>query len=149
MTQSTTGKLVLHYVGEYGRHSELYIDNELIVASFNCDKSIMLLLWCACDMANQDINDYIDADFTYEHTELGAKLCRSIFKMKLFSKYDILMKPNATAYAYKDIVYKQKLTPTAVLSARRDLILHVQNKYDIDNLEVVYELDENEIYTHG
>ena len=45
MAQSITGKLVFHYVGEYGRHTELYIGGELKVAGFNCNKSIMLLLW--------------------------------------------------------------------------------------------------------
>lgn len=144
---SLIGKLVFHYVGEYGKHTELYIDDELIAAGFNCDKSIMLLLWCCCDSQNVNIDDYIHVDFDYEETELGQWLCKVIFKPQVFSKYDILMKPNAAAWAYKDKVYKSNLTINQALSARRDLILHTQNRYKIDDLEVVYELDENEIWT--
>lgn len=145
------GKLVLHYIGEYGRHTELYIEDELIVAGFNCNKSIMLLLWCACDSQRVDINDYLYADYQYEETELGLWLCRSIFKMQLYSKYDVLMKPNAAAYAYMDMIYKKKYPNpiTTVLSAKRDLILHVQKRYKLNNLEVVYELEENEIWQSG
>jgi len=144
---SLDGKLVFHYVGEYGRHTELYVNDELVAASFNCNKSIMLLLWCVCDSTSQDIANYINADFDYEETELGKWLCNVIFKPQLYSKYDVLMTPKASANAYKDLVYKKKLTICQALSARRDLILHVQKKYKLDNLEVTYELNEDEIWT--
>jgi len=144
---STTGKLVLHYIGEHGRHTELFINDELVIAGFNCNKSIMLLCWCVCDSLYIDVD--INADFVYEETKLGSWLCNVIFKPQLYSKYDILMKPNAAAYAYHDLVYKKKLTMNQVLSAKHDLVLHVQNKYKIKNLEVVYELQEQEIWDNG
>lgn len=111
----------------------------------------MLLLWCACNSQHKYVHDYLYADYQYEETELGQWLCRSIFKMQLYSKYDVLMKSNAAAHAYKDMIYKMKYSDpiTVVLSAKRDLILHVQKKYKIDNLEVVYELNEDEIFQSG
>jgi len=151
MTPLITGKLVLHYVGEYGRHSELYINDEMVAASFNCNKSIMLLLWCACDSLYENIYDHIDKEFDYVETELGSWLCKTIFKPQLYSKYDVLMAKNATAWAYHDMIYKKKYSDPIqiVLSARQDLFLHVQKRFKINNLEVQYELDENEIYTDG
>lgn len=148
---SLDGKLVLHYIGEYGRHTELFINDEMVAAGFNCNKSIMLLLWCACDSQYKDVADYIQADYEYRETELGAWLCRVIFKPQLYSNYDVLMKPNAAAYAYRDMIYKKKYPDpiSTVLSARRDLILHMQKRYKLDNLEVVYELDEDEIWASG
>ena len=145
------GKLILHYIGKHGRHTELYINDELIVAGFNCNKSIMLLLWCACDSQYLDINNYIDVDFTYRETKLGAWLCRTIFKPQLFSNYDVLMKSNAAAYAYRDMIYKKKYDNpiSTVLSARRDLFLCIQQKYKLDNLEIIYELNEHEIWASG
>ena len=145
----TTGKLVLHYVGEYGRHTELYINDELVVAGFNCDKSIMLLLWCACDSKEENIYDYIDSDFTYQETDLGQWLCRNIFKPTLFSKYDVLMSCRATAWAYHDKIYKKRYSDPigVVLSARRDLFLHIQKQFKLNTMEIIYELDEDEIWT--
>jgi len=141
------GKLVLHYIGEYGKHTELYIEDELVAAGFNCNKSIMLLLWSACDSQYVNVDNYVNAAFDYIETELGAWLCRTIFKPQLFSNYDVLMKPNAAAYAYRDMIYKKKYDNPiqVVLSARRDL----QKRYKIDNLEIEYELDENEIWASG
>lgn len=151
MTPSATGKLVLHYVGEYGRHTELFINDELVAAGFNCNKSINLLLWCACDSQYQNVSDHIDGDFDYIETELGAWLCKVIFRPQLFSKYDVLMSKNATAMAYNDLIYKKKYPDpiSVVLSAKRDLILHVQKLYKLKTLEVLNELNETEIYENG
>lgn len=144
-----TGKLVLRYVGEYGRHTELYIDDELIAAGFNCDKSIMLLIWCLADKLQISVDDILHADFVYSDSPLGTKLCKTIFTPQLFSKYDILACKNAAANAYYNIIYKKKYSIDEVLSAKRDLILHVQKQFKLDNLEVIYELDEDEIYANG
>jgi len=144
-----SGKLVLHYIGEYGRHTELFIEDELVAAGFNCNKSIMLLLWCAFDSKNKLID--IGTNFKYTETELGMWLCDTIFKPQLFSKYDVLMTGNAAAETYHDMIYKKKYQNPidVVLSAKRDLVLHVQKKFRIDNLEVIYELDEQEIWNNG
>ena len=58
------------------------------------------------------------------------------------------MAKNAAASAYYDLVYKKNYADpiSVMLSARRDLILHVQNKFKLNNLEVIYELDENEVF---
>ena len=151
MTQSITGKLILKYVGHQGRHTELYIDNTLVAAGYNCNKSIMLLLWCACNSRYKDIQEILNSEFEYEETELGKWICRVITRKQILSKYDVLMTSNAAAYAYRDMIYKKKYHDpiNIVLSAKQDLINHFKHKFKLTDIEVIYELDENEIWQSG
>jgi hypothetical protein len=149
-TQQITGKLILRYIGPNGKHTELWINNEHIASGFNCNKSIMFLLWCACDISNKDISNFLKSDFKYEKTKLGTWICKNIFKRALFSKFDIISQKNAPANTYKSLIYKQNyLDPiNVVLSARRDLFLHVQKKFNLTSLEVIYELNDREIFAY-
>ena len=77
---SKTGKIIFRYVGHHGRHTEVYQDDELIAASFNCDKSIALLIWCIADRDKLPVNLILNKqDWTYEETELGKKICKNFF----------------------------------------------------------------------
>lgn len=145
-----TGKLVLKYVGPKGRHTEFYIDDTLEEVGFNCNKSIVLLLWYACNQYNKDIEKVLITEYEYRYDELGKWLCRVIFRTHLFSKYDIMMQFNATAHAYRDFIKKKIHDPVRTcMSAKQDLVSHLKSKYKLDNLEVIYELNEDEIYESG
>ncbi len=150
-TQQASGKLYLRYVGHNGQHTQLTVNGETVASGYNCNKSIMLLLWCACDMQYKTTDYYIDCDFDYRETTLGTRLCNTLFKPALFSKYDIMMDSMATANAYKDVIYKANYDDpiSVVLSARRDVFLHVQKVFKLTSLEVIYELNEEEVYAYG
>lgn len=109
----------------------------------------MLLLWCACDAKFQTIDAHINRDFTYVPNDYGPWLCRNIFSPVIGSKYDVLMTPNAAAWAYYDLIYKKGLSIDMVLSARQDLLQHIMRTYKLKHLELELKLDDNEIYKYG
>ena len=144
----TTGKIVFRYVGPRGQHTLLYKEGKLIKSGFHCDTSIMLLLWCACDMHSKEFD--VNMEYTYRESPFTSGLLNKIFIPRLFSKYDMMLNHNAPALVYKDLILPYKdnhFIVDFILSTRRDLILHMQNKFNIKHLEQVYELDRNEIFT--
>jgi len=141
----TNGKIVFKYVGDYGGHTTVYVNNEPIVTSFNMDKSILFLLWCVCDSSYADIEEVLESGFVYSPDILRNKFTKNIFSVVIESKYDLMYDKNALMQAYKWAI-KKKLTVNRVMSLMTDFINFCKKKYKFDNLEIIYELSDDEIF---
>jgi len=139
--QSVSGKLILSCVGHNGRHTELYIDEQLVFAGFNTNCSILLALWFACDQDGLDINkalnikssDYVEYNFD------------KLFNRVLLSKYDTLYDNHAVGNAYS-LFLTHGYNLQNVLDILNAFYLYVQNKFCITDLTIEYVIDEENIY---
>jgi len=141
MMQSISGKLILSCIGHDGRHTELYIDDQLVFAGFNTNCSILLALWFACDQDGLDINKAVriksDNVINYNFDKL--------FNSVLLSKYDVLYDSRAVGNAYS-LYLTHNYNLQNVLDILNAFYLYVQNKFGITDLIIEYVIDEENIY---
>lgn len=144
--QSKTGKLIYRYVGSYGCHTEVIQNDKTVAAGYGANTSILYALWCIADRDPlYAVKDLLEFDFVYANSIFSQTIIKSIFRPKLYSKYDILFNPNALALAYLDMV-KSGVTIDDVLSAKYDLEQYIKQQYNIQTLKVIYEQDEDKIW---
>lgn len=143
-----SGKItvIFRYVGPNGRHTEVYVNDELVKGYFFTNTSIALLMWIACDMSGRDIKEELmNADESL--VPESDIILESMDDRSLLSKYDVLFNRYACANAY---VYMRNLkvsNPVGfIMSVHNRFLRDLTIKYGIKDIEVRYELEEDEIF---
>ena len=140
MMQLTNGKVIIEYVGEYGRHTRVFTNNQLQVSMYRCDTCPILNVWFACDILGIDIEKALKLTsnkIEYDYFKL--------FKARLMSKYDIMYDRNAVGNAYQDFI-KSGHDLQYTIDVFYGFLNYIRLNYKMDNLEIRYKLNEDEIY---
>ncbi len=147
VTHLTNGTIKFYYVGPSGRHTEVYVEDELVRGYFFTNTSIMLLLWCVCDIYGKDVVEILSNPYDRVESEYTDRILLEMNDRSLMSKYDVVYDSKAIVNAYlfiKDLDLKDPLG--SLLDIHDKFIKYIKIHYKIDKLEISYELKENEIY---
>lgn len=141
-----SGEIRFSYVGPHGRHTTVYVDNQIVEGVYFTVSCIPLLIWCHCDKARLDIQEVISRG-ERQRSDFADGILASFKDRALGSKYDILYDRDAIVNAYIFIEAHGGADPVPGLLFSLDAyIADVKERFLIDKLEVIYELNENEIY---
>ena len=139
--------LTFEYVGKDGRHTHISVDDEVVEAIYFTSSSLLLSIWCVCDMSQKDVQEVITNGIR-EEGEFGNSILLASKDRALGSKYDILFDTQAVVNAYLHIMNHGGDQPLgSLLFALDTYIQYFREKYSEHELEVNYELNESRIYT--
>jgi hypothetical protein len=143
-----SGTIKFHYLGPSGRHTEVYVDGEFKRGFFFTNTSILLLLWCACDILNKDLESVLTNGYERVESSITDNIIKDMGDRSLMSKYDILFDDDAVVNAYL-FIKNAGLTDMigSLLDIHDKFIIAIRDMYNIEDLEVIYELQDDEIYT--
>ena len=123
------------------------MNGKLEESFFFTDSSIMLMLWFACDSQGMDIFGVLSGYDLRSDSEDANKILANMSDRSLMSKFDILYDDQAVANAYNYFLTMDMEDPVgAMMNVCDEFIDYIAQKYDLENVNIVCNLDDKEIY---